>query len=216
MGDDSMPEMVWSASYTPVGSKTVYKAAPSKFSEAWSVARHGLETTIRLLSESAGAFSPLKAAAGGLVACIDLIETATANCEGYQDLVSQLTTMGGILAQYMFVLDSIDHTESVARIAQSIQEEVDYMIERQAHERTRQILEARENQGDIIKHYRIIGTLFSQLQADISLQTLHSAKNLDQVSCTPQTREAILADLKKWAKDMTGAKVYWMNGMAGT
>ncbi|KAF8965910.1 hypothetical protein BDZ97DRAFT_739842 [Flammula alnicola] len=34
--------------------------------------------------------------------------------------------------------------------------------------------------------------------------------------CTAETREKILEDLKGWVVDPKGAKVYWMNGMAGT
>lgn len=34
--------------------------------------------------------------------------------------------------------------------------------------------------------------------------------------CTPGTREAILAGMRKWADDPNGPKVYWLNGMAGT
>jgi len=34
--------------------------------------------------------------------------------------------------------------------------------------------------------------------------------------CTAETREKILEDLKCWVVDPKGAKVYWMNGMAGT
>jgi len=34
--------------------------------------------------------------------------------------------------------------------------------------------------------------------------------------CTPETREKILADLRLWANDPNGAKVYWMDGMRGT
>lgn len=34
--------------------------------------------------------------------------------------------------------------------------------------------------------------------------------------CTPGTRESILAEMRKWASDLQGPKVYWLNGMAGT
>ncbi len=34
--------------------------------------------------------------------------------------------------------------------------------------------------------------------------------------CTPETRENILANLKTWALNSNSAKVYWLNGMAGT
>ena len=34
--------------------------------------------------------------------------------------------------------------------------------------------------------------------------------------CTSKTREDIIANLQAWALDLNGAKVYWINGMAGT
>ncbi|KAF9539978.1 YVTN repeat-like/Quino protein amine dehydrogenase, partial [Agrocybe pediades] len=34
--------------------------------------------------------------------------------------------------------------------------------------------------------------------------------------CTASTREQILEDLRSWTNDLTSAKVFWMNGMAGT
>ncbi|KAG8744063.1 hypothetical protein FRC10_010848 [Ceratobasidium sp. 414] len=34
--------------------------------------------------------------------------------------------------------------------------------------------------------------------------------------CTPNTRKAVLESLRVWKDDPNGAKVYWMNGMAGT
>ena len=46
----------------------------NKLSEAWAVARNGLETTLRLLERSADAFPPLKSAVGGLVGCLDIIQ----------------------------------------------------------------------------------------------------------------------------------------------
>ena len=39
---------------------------------------------------------------------------------------------------------------------------------------------------------------------------------INRRGCTAETREKILEDLKDWVVDPKGAKVYWMNGMAGT
>ena len=39
---------------------------------------------------------------------------------------------------------------------------------------------------------------------------------INRRGCTAETRERILEDLKGWVIDPKGAKVYWMNGMAGT
>ena len=40
--------------------------------------------------------------------------------------------------------------------------------------------------------------------------------NIGRRGCTAETREKIIQDLKDWAGNKRGAKVYWMNGMAGT
>ena len=47
---------------------------PSQLAKAGSVAWKGLETALRLLESSAGAFPPLKLAVSGLVACLDLAQ----------------------------------------------------------------------------------------------------------------------------------------------
>ncbi|QRV96083.1 Notchless protein [Ceratobasidium sp. AG-Ba] len=43
-----------------------------------------------------------------------------------------------------------------------------------------------------------------------------AASQVQRTACTPNTRRAILAKLDQWASDPSGAKIYWMNGMAGT
>ncbi|QRV82834.1 Vegetative incompatibility protein HET-E-1 [Ceratobasidium sp. AG-Ba] len=42
------------------------------------------------------------------------------------------------------------------------------------------------------------------------------ASQLRRGGCTPDTRKVVLQELQDWAIDPDGAKVYWMNGMAGT
>ena len=39
--------------------------------------------------------------------------------------------------------------------------------------------------------------------------------NIGRRGCTAETREKIIRDLKDWAGKKGGAKIYWMNGMAG-
>src|SRR5687767_8104944 len=39
---------------------------------------------------------------------------------------------------------------------------------------------------------------------------------LDRHACTEGTRKTILAQLDEWATDPAGARVYWLNGLAGT
>ena len=47
-----------------------------KVKKAWGLTRSGLVTALRLLEKSADAFSPLKSAVGGLVACLDLAQVS--------------------------------------------------------------------------------------------------------------------------------------------
>jgi len=50
----------------------------------------GLKTTLRALKESSDAFPPLKAAVGGLLACIDMVELASQNKEDFAELDRKL------------------------------------------------------------------------------------------------------------------------------
>ncbi|KAG9119386.1 hypothetical protein FRC07_005604, partial [Ceratobasidium sp. 392] len=43
-----------------------------------------------------------------------------------------------------------------------------------------------------------------------------AASQVGRTGCTLNTRRLVLAELRDWASDPSGAKVYWMNGMAGT
>ncbi|KAG9112444.1 hypothetical protein FRC07_007909, partial [Ceratobasidium sp. 392] len=43
-----------------------------------------------------------------------------------------------------------------------------------------------------------------------------AASQVRRRGCTPDTRQLVLKELLDWASDAHGAKVYWMNGMAGT
>ncbi|QRV97023.1 Vegetative incompatibility protein HET-E-1 [Ceratobasidium sp. AG-Ba] len=43
-----------------------------------------------------------------------------------------------------------------------------------------------------------------------------AASQVRRTGCTPKTRELVLQELLAWANNPDGAKVYWMNGMAGT
>jgi hypothetical protein len=73
-GQSTMPSM---PSPGPAPTAPPASSAPiavNKLSEAWTVARNGLETTLRLLEKSVDACPPLKSAVGGLVGCLDIIQ----------------------------------------------------------------------------------------------------------------------------------------------
>lgn len=102
---------------------------------AESAAWNGLETALRVLEKSTDALPPLKSAAAGLLACLDIIQVshtdlptpahfdpthaqaATTNQKDYQELTSELTTMAATLNRYVTKLGPEDVGSSVARIA---------------------------------------------------------------------------------------------------
>ncbi|KAH7327665.1 hypothetical protein B0J17DRAFT_722657 [Rhizoctonia solani] len=94
---------------------------------------------------------------------------------------------------------------------------------------------------DLIRRYRRIEQLFRQLHGEASMSTwsavdelrveqylkdLHPAKlarfdselstEVSRRSCTKDTRTKILDDSISWSENPDQAKIYWMNGMAGT
>jgi hypothetical protein len=62
---------------TDVGRSATSPTSPTnleKVKAGGAVAFEGLKTTLRVLKESSDAFPPLKAAVGGLLACMDTVE----------------------------------------------------------------------------------------------------------------------------------------------
>lgn len=53
-------------------------------------------------------------------------------------------------------------------------------------------------------------------RVDDALYNSSYSTTINRRECTAETREEIFKDIRGWAKNATGAKVYWMNGMAGT
>ncbi|KAK2464504.1 hypothetical protein APHAL10511_003483 [Amanita phalloides] len=209
--------------------------------KAGSIAWKGLETALRLLERSADAFPPLKSAVSGLVACLDLTQAVVENHKEYERLANELKTLAEMLAPYVSKLVESDARDQMAHIAKSIEDEVKSVGYKQDRGVGVRIVEANEDSGDILQRYRRIESLFRQLQTYVILNTAEDARNLhekallDEMSpvqsarynskystnigrhgCTAETREKIIEDLKDWAWKKGGAKVYWMNGMAGT
>ena len=83
--NSAAPSRIDTANQAPVVAEIIEKADQPRSEEcstsqqsalvkAGSVAWKGLETALRLLEKSSGAFPPLKSAVSGLVACLDLTQ----------------------------------------------------------------------------------------------------------------------------------------------
>ncbi|KAF9539998.1 WD40 repeat-like protein, partial [Agrocybe pediades] len=202
------------------------------------------QTALRLLQKNLDGFPPLKIAVGVLVSCLDLTRDVIGNREEYDKLAVDLKDVADALALYAEKLIERDDVGSVARIVKSVDEELVQIKDKFGRGKLERAIEAAEDKEDIVKRYRKIDSLFRRLLNDITLRTyseigklrdatdetllktlepVHDARYNSSYStavkregCTASTREQILEDLRVWANDPTSAKVFWMNGMAGT
>ncbi|CAE6430499.1 unnamed protein product [Rhizoctonia solani] len=144
------------------------------------------------------------------------------------------------LHQYTGELGSGSNT-SIANIVQSIEDQITSIRQQQERSTLRHLLDATDNQEDMIMNYRRIERLFRQLQCQVTLgigsvvqvQLENSllrgmlpvndarynssySMTIKRRGCTAKTREIIHKDLQTWTTNPESEKIYWMNGMAGT
>ncbi|CUA74660.1 putative WD repeat-containing protein all2124 [Nostoc sp, PCC 7120] [Rhizoctonia solani] len=131
--------------------------------------------------------------------------------------------------------------DTITGIAEAIRKEIESITMHQSHSLPRRLLGASTTEDDLIRRYRRIEQLFRQLQGEASMSTWNTVDELrvdqqlkdllpsklarfnselsTEVSrrgCTKHTRTTILEESMAWSEDPAMAKVYWMNGMAGT
>ncbi|CUA75686.1 Vegetative incompatibility protein HET-E-1 [Podospora anserina] [Rhizoctonia solani] len=192
--------------------------------------------SLRILETSVERFPPLKAAVGGFIGCLDIVQKAASNRADYGELADEFQSMTNMLAQYAGNLESEPNIGSIANIAQSIRRQVTKIKEREGT--IGHLLDTTQDQEDVIRCYRGVGRLFLQLQYDLSMRTRNDVQKQLELSlldrmlpvgdarynsgysdrrrCTAKTREAIQQALQDWSTNPNGEKIYWMNGMAGT
>ncbi|CAE6470206.1 unnamed protein product, partial [Rhizoctonia solani] len=149
--------------------------------------------------------------------------------------------MADVLIPYISELESEPSNGSIANIVQSIEQQVKEIKEMEKSGSGRRLLNATQDQEDVVDRYRHIERLFRQLQCDLTMRTSRDVKEqlettrlrgmfpvddarynssystiIKRRACTVQTRETIHQDLQTWTTNPESAKIYWMNGMAGT
>ncbi|CAE6529162.1 unnamed protein product [Rhizoctonia solani] len=184
---------------------------------------------------------PLHSAIDGLKSCLHVFEDAARSRKDYAELATGLTAMVDLLIKHMSTAVPREIAETLASIAKNITKEVELVEKRRSLNGPRRMLSASGDDEDLVRRYRIIERLFRQLQMEASMSTWNDTKkhlvntqleNLGPVklavfnsamsmdtgrrSCTENTRTQILTDSRAWADNPDGAKIYWMNGMAGT
>ncbi|CAE6488778.1 unnamed protein product [Rhizoctonia solani] len=206
---------------------------------AWT----GLEQALRALHITTKICPPLASAVDSLASCLHIFEVAAKNHKDYDELATGLKSMADQLARHLQGTTSEDIITTIAGIAKSraIEKEIQSIDARQSRGLSHRIMKAAHNEEDLIRCYRRIEQLFCQLQGEASMNTwntvdeLRVEQQLDSLrpsnlarfnsefstevsrrGCTKNTRTTILEKSMAWSEGSECAKVYWMNGMAGT
>ncbi|QRV78822.1 WD repeat-containing protein [Ceratobasidium sp. AG-Ba] len=131
--------------------------------------------------------------------------------------------------------------ELIANVVEELTKEAGHMDKTQARVGSKKLHEADEYTEVVMRSYRRLDSLFQTLnsaaimsvwtiakdsQADTLLRNLNPSKEarynsnatsrVKRNGCTPNTRQYLLVELQTWAEDPSGARIYWMSGMAGT
>ncbi|KAG8693930.1 hypothetical protein FRC11_002545, partial [Ceratobasidium sp. 423] len=183
----------------------------------------------------------LHSAIDGLKPLLHVFEEAARQRKEYDELATGLTAMVELLDKHLPDAASNEIKETIANISEKIAKEIESVNKRLSRGGTRQVLEGSGDGEDLIRCYRRIEQLFRQLQGEASMSSWNVASkhlidtqleklrpvklacfdseismDIGRRSCTENTRTKILGDSVAWADNPGGAKIYWMNGMAGT
>ncbi|EUC55584.1 vegetative incompatibility protein HET-E-1, putative [Rhizoctonia solani AG-3 Rhs1AP] len=199
----------------------ISNSAKSSTGSAWA----GLEQALRALHVTTKICPPLASAVDKLTLCLPIFEAAAKNHRDYDELANGLKNMVHQLTRHLNGTVSEGIITTITGIAEAIRKEIESINMHQSRSLPRRMLGASDNEDDLIRRYRRIEQLFRQLQEQ-QLNDLHPAKlarfnsklstEVSRRGCTKDTRTKILEESIAWSENPDLAKVYWMNGMAGT
>ncbi|KAG8732240.1 hypothetical protein FRC11_014941 [Ceratobasidium sp. 423] len=205
------------------------------------IAGSGLEEALRKLRIAADICPPFRSAVDGLTSCLHGFEAAARNRREYKDMTAGLRSLVEQLIRHLEAAPSDDIIDRISTISEVIRKEIESIGIRQSHSGFRRVLGASGDEDDLLRRYRRIEQLFRQIQGEASMSTwnitskqyintqldrLHPANlarfdsglstEINRRTCTENTRTQILEESMTWSEDPNAAKIYWMNGMAGT
>lgn len=176
-----------------------------------------------------------------MISCLELVHAVAKHRRDYDDLASDLEGMIILLDTHLRESGATSMSDCVTNVINSINTEIEYIVKKRGDAVPSGIINAGEDVEDLVQCYRRIEALFRRLQVDASLSlwsiTHEQLANnrleamlpsklasydsalpagIARRTCTESTRTEILSGLSTWSHDLFAAKVYWMNGMAGT
>ncbi|KAG9078766.1 hypothetical protein FRC06_008185, partial [Ceratobasidium sp. 370] len=174
----------------------------------------------------------------GLVSCVDAVQESERHKKEYDELARNLSGMTYRLAEHHKQVGSVKMSDCTMNLMSALQAEINHVVGKQKRSTASRVAGAMGDREDLVDCYRRIEMIFSRLTNDATLsawsitnehlantrldglapakQAWYDCSGIRRHACTPNTRQQILTELKKWANDTNSPKVFWLNGMAGT
>ncbi|CUA75297.1 Vegetative incompatibility protein HET-E-1 [Podospora anserina] [Rhizoctonia solani] len=234
---DAVPNLSSAPVASHLASAPATLKAESITNEVWI----GLRSSLQGLGGASGLFPHLASAAGILLECFNGIESAARNQQDYEHLAKELTTTTESLAEIIKAPTPPSLTKCITGITLDIKSQAEGIKQKSTGGTIGRMVVAKEDEEDVIRHYRRIQSCFRQLQMNLNASTwsianehlvntrlealnpvklatydLKLSSTVSRRSCTEGTRIEILSNLKNWIYDSDAPSIYWMNGMAGT
>ncbi|KAB5592702.1 Vegetative incompatibility protein HET-E-1 [Ceratobasidium theobromae] len=204
-----------------------------------------LESALRALEGNTGAFPPLRSALRGIIHTLDITAAANRDdyeelasdfktmADTLNRYVGQLDAEGGesvanILQSIEAQVAHIDKKRGgskTKRILESTEDKEDViecyrkiaaLFQRLQCDISLRTLRDMTNQSAAIDKQFMTALLGHLSQVDDARYNSSYSMTVKRRGCTPETREVIQQGLQDWVQDPQAAKVYWMDGMAGT
>ncbi|KAG9086693.1 hypothetical protein FS749_003446 [Ceratobasidium sp. UAMH 11750] len=173
-----------------------------------------------------------------MVSCLDIVQESQRNRKEYTELARNLSEMVNRLAEHHKQGNMTKMSDCTLSLTSALQAEIDHIVKKQKRGVASRFAGATDDQEDLVQRYRRIDMLFTRLTNDATLgawsithenlantrlndlapakQAWYHCSGIRRRACTPNTRQQILTELKIWANDANSAKIFWLNGMAGT
>ncbi|EMD30672.1 hypothetical protein CERSUDRAFT_145846, partial [Gelatoporia subvermispora B] len=184
-------------------------------------------------------FPPLKTALVGVVSVMELVDTVRDAQEGFEKLASRISGFQDIFDQYQTQDDIppviMRRLERLSRDLEPISGSIKSRVSIRRSVITRTIKAARDVE-DIKDAFEKLAALLEKFHLECSLNTerrvediatevllakLHHVQGAGidgqtEDECMEGTRVDLLDDIGTWTRDPSVARVFWLNGMAGT
>ncbi|CAE6436400.1 unnamed protein product [Rhizoctonia solani] len=182
---------------------------------------------------------PVKTVIEGIVDCVGIFEDAAQGRQAYVKLKLELEDLFQELQKYLKLSPTV--VANVSDVCGLIQKEIDYVKTQQSKKTVRRLVEAEQDEENVLECYRRIRKHLQGLSRKMVILTLDVVerqemdRQLDKLMpalsahyksgkslglgrrpCTEGTRTKVLDEMYEWAVTPNTGNIYWMNGMAGT